>query len=125
MVELESKGDFNKLTTWLGKAKQPLTSDILEKYGSIGVEQLSSSTPVDTGVTANSWTYNVSISEGLAELSFNNTNENKGVKIAILLQYGHGTRNGGWVEGRDYINPALQPIFDELAEDAWKEITKV
>lgn len=125
MVELTSKGDFNRLTTWLGKAKRPITADILERYGALGVEQLAASTPVDTGVTAASWTYSVSISDGIAELSFNNTNENKGIKIAILLQYGHGTRNGGWVEGRDYINPALQPIFDALAEDAWKEITKV
>lgn len=125
MITFESRGDFSNLTSWLEKLKKPFKLDILNKYGKLGVEALARNTPVDTGETASSWEYSISEDHGSYELSFNNTNENKGVKIAILLQYGHGTGTGGWVDGRDYINPAVQPIFDALAEDAWKEITEL
>lgn len=125
IMTFESKHDFSKLKHWLEKSKNPELMDILNKYGELGVEALRQATPEDTGKTASCWTYSVDISTGRAKLSFDNTNENNGVKIAILLQYGHGTRNGGWVEGQDYINPALKPIFDELEHNAWEEIKKL
>ena len=124
MITFESKGDFSNLTKFLEKLKRPFKLDILNKYGKLGVEALAAATPRDTGKTAESWDYTIDESDGRTELSFTNSNVNKHVNIAIILQYGHGTRNGGWVEGRDYINPAVQPIFDALAEEAWKEITK-
>lgn len=124
MITFESKGDFSNLTKFLEKLKRPFKLDILNKYGKLGVEALAAATPRDTGKTAESWDYTIEESNGRTELSFTNSNVNKYVNIAIILQYGHGTRNGGWVEGRDYINPAVQPIFDALAEEAWKEITK-
>ena len=86
---------------------------------------LASATPVDTGLTANSWRYEIVNKKGVVEISFNNSNIQNGVPIAIILQYGHGTRNGGWVQGRDYINPAIQPIFDRIANDMWREVTKL
>ncbi len=126
MIKLEQHGDFSKLSRYLEKAKHALRLGILDKYGRRGVEALSSATPVESGLTASSWYYEVK-TDGYRSwtLSFWNSNVNDGVPIAIILQYGHGTRNGGWVEGRDYINPAIQPIFDELVDDAWKEVTKV
>ena len=86
---------------------------------------LASATPTETGKTASSWFYEISHNKGSATITFSNSNINKGVPIAIILQYGHGTGTGGWVEGRDYINPAIQPIFDKIANEAWKEVTKV
>lgn len=125
MIKFTSKGDFSNLTKWLEKVKRPLKMDILNKYGKLGVEALASNTPVDSGKTADSWSYDITMSDGSAELSFTNSNINKGVNIAIILQYGHGTGTGGWVQGRDYINPAVKPIFDDLAKAAWKEISTV
>ena len=86
---------------------------------------LASATPRDTGKTANSWNYEIKQEKGSVSISFYNTNIQNGVPIAIILQYGHGTRNGGWVQGRDYINPAIQPIFDEIVKSAWKEVTSL
>lgn len=126
MIKLEQHGDFSKLSRYLEKVKHALRISILDKYGKRGVEALSSATPVDSGLTASSWYYEIKADGSRSwTLSFWNSNVNEGVPIAIILQYGHGTRNGGWVEGRDYINPAIQPIFDELVDDAWKEVTKV
>lgn len=124
MIQFKQKGDFKKLTSWMEKTKNSVNKSILDKYGKLGVEALKSATPVDSGTTASSWYYRVEIHSGLATLSFLNSNTNKGVPIAIILQYGHGTGTGGWVEGRDYINPALRPIFDQIAEEAWKEVAK-
>ena len=98
---------------------------LLERYGEEGVAALSSATPVDTGLTASSWYYKIENHETSTSLVFCNSNIQNGVPIAIILQYGHGTRNGGWVEGRDYINPVVQPMFDKLASDAWREVTKL
>lgn len=126
MIKLEQHGDFSKLSRYLEKVKHVLRIGILDKYGKRGVEALSSATPVDSGLTASSWYYEIKTDGSKSwTLSFWNSNVNEGVPIAIILQYGHGTRNGGWVEGRDYINPAIQPIFDELVDDAWKEVAKV
>ena len=125
MIKVNQKGDFSKLTTYLVNLKKSVTPRMLEQYGKAGVAALAAATPVDTGLTASSWYYKIEIKDGIATISFNNSNIQNGVPIAIILQYGHGTRNGGWVEGRDYINPALQPIFDKLAKDAWREVTKL
>jgi hypothetical protein len=124
MIKFKQKGDFSKLVTFMEKAKGSLKRVDLERYGREGVAALASATPVDTGLTANSWDYKITKTEGRASLSFYNTNIQNGVPIAIILQYGHGTANGGWVEGRDYINPAIRPVFDKLAKNAWEEVTK-
>lgn len=124
MIIIKQKGDFSKITGFLEKARSVAHAGILDKYGKEGVEALKAATPVDTGLTADSWYYKVTYGDGSATLEFHNSNVNKGVPIAIVLQYGHGTGTGGWVEGRDYINPAIQPIFDKLVEEAWKEVTK-
>lgn len=124
MITINHYGDFKKLTNFLEKMKRMFDVSMLDKYGREGVAALSAATPVDSGKTASSWTYEIKdIKDGVA-LTFNNTNIQNGVSIAIILQYGHGTRNGGWVEGRDYINPAIQPVFDELANEAWKEVIR-
>lgn len=125
MITFKQKGDFLKVTAYLNKLKSKKFMQILERYGSVGVAALESATPVDTGVTASSWYYKIENQNGSVSLSFFNSNINKGVPIAIILQYGHGTRNGGWVEGRDYINPALQPVFDKLSKDLWEEVKHV
>ena len=123
MITFEQKGDFSKTVNFLEKAKSAINMSSIDKYGRAVVNALASATPVDSGLTAASWDYKVEYSKGSASISFYNTNVNKGVPIAIVLQYGHGTRTGGWVEGRDYINPAIQPIFDQIVESVWKEVT--
>ena len=125
MISFSHKGDFSKLTSYFEKAKKAARLSILDKYGREGVTALAAATPVDSGLTAASWSYEIVHKQGSASIVFNNSNIQNGVPIAIILQYGHGTRNGGWVQGRDYINPAIQPIFDGIAESAWKEVTKL
>lgn len=125
MITFEQKGDFSKLTRYLERVKKGIRISDLDKYGQQGVQALAAATPVDSGKTANSWKYEIINGSDSIRIIFSNTNINNGVPIAIILQYGHGTRNGGWVEGRDYINPAIQPIFDTIANSAWKEVTKV
>lgn len=125
MISFRQKGDFSKLTTFLEKAKEVVNIGDLDKYGKAGVAALSSATPVKTGKTANSWYYKIENKKDMVSITFNNSNVQNGVPIAIILQYGHGTRNGGWVEGRDYINPAIQPIFDEIANKAWEEVKSI
>nr|DAM96986.1 MAG TPA: type I neck protein [Caudoviricetes sp.] len=125
MISFRHKGDFSKLTRFLERAKEAVRLGCLDKYGREGVVALASATPVDSGVTANSWYYKIENKRGSATITFYNSNSQNGVPIAIILQYGHGTRNGGWVQGRDYINPAIQPIFNKLADEAWREVTKI
>jgi hypothetical protein len=124
-IVLTSKGEFNNITKYLNKVRSLHIEKVLDSYGKKGVEALSAATPVDTGLTAASWGYSIQTGPAGASITFTNSNVNKGVNIAIILQYGHGTGTGGWVEGRDYINPAIQPIFDELVEKVWKEVTSV
>lgn len=124
MIRFRQKGDFSKATGFLEKAKHVVRQGLLDRYGLEGVKALRSATPTDTGLTASSWYYKIVNRSGFAKITFCNSNIQNGVPIAILLQYGHGTRNGGWVEGRDYINPAIRPIFDKLANDAWEEVRK-
>lgn len=124
MISFRQKGDFSKTMGFLERAKESVKLGTLDRYGREGVVALSSATPVDTGLTARSWYYKIERDKNTATISFFNSNIQNGVPIAIVLQYGHGTRNGGWVQGRDYINPAIQPIFDKIANTAWKEVTK-
>lgn len=126
MITVKHKGDFAKTTRYLKRVKGVAANlGDLEKFGKAGVSALASATPVRTGATANSWNYKIERTKGKVAISFYNSNIQNGIPIAIILQYGHGTRNGGWVQGRDYINPAIQPIFDQITEQAWKEVTKL
>ena len=124
MISFRQKGNFSKTYRFLEKAREVVHLGDLDKYGRQGVAALMSATPVDSGKTANSWYYKIENHIGSASIAFYNSNIQNGVPIAIILQYGHGTRNGGWVQGRDYINPAIQPIFDRMANDLWKEVTE-
>lgn len=125
MITFKQKGDFSKLTSYLERVKKGVKLSTLDKYGREGVAALAAATPVDSGLTANSWYYEIESNNGSAKISFHNSNIQNGCPIAIILQLGHGTGTGGWVQGRDYINPAIQPIFDKIAETAWREVTKV
>lgn len=125
MITFRQKGDFSKLSSFLEKSKEIVRLGDLDRYGREGVAALASATPVDSGLTADSWSYEIIRKQGSVSIKFNNSNIQNGVPIAVILQYGHGTRNGGWVTGRDYINPAVQPIFDRIVNDAWREVTKL
>lgn len=123
MVTLSSKGNWNKTYAFLERCRKFVNSSVLDKYGKEGVEALSNATPVDTGLTASSWYYTTSSNERSSKITFWNSNIQNGVPIAIILQYGHGTINGGYVQGRDYINPAIRPIFDKILDNLWEEVT--
>lgn len=125
MITFRQKGDFSKLTRYFEKMKEAARLGVLDKYGREGVAALSSATPTETGKTAGSWKYEIERQNGSVAIVYSNTNVNKGVNIAIILQYGHGTGTRGWVQGRDYINPAIQPVFDRIADAAWKEVTSI
>ena len=125
MISFRQKGDFSKLNKYFEKLRETAKIGVLDKYGRAGVAALASATPTETGLTASSWYYEIKRQNGSVSIEFKNSNVNKGVPIAIILQYGHGTGTGGWVEGRDYINPAILPIFDQLTADAWKEVTSL
>lgn len=125
MIHINQRGSFSKTEKFLKKSFGRNYLDVLEKYARQGVSALSASTPLDSGLTAVSWSYEIIQEDGKISIIWKNSNINKGVNIAIILQYGHATRNGGYVSGRDYINPALQPIFDKMADAAWKEVTRI
>jgi hypothetical protein len=125
MITFRHKGNFSKLSRYLERAKEAARVGILDRYGRAGVSALASATPTDTGLTASSWYYTIERTASSAKIVFHNSNIQNGVPIAVILQYGHGTGTGGWVEGRDYINPAIQPIFDDIAKNAWREVTKL
>ena len=124
MIKFANQGNFSNTNKFFEKMLTVAKTDFLEKYGQEGVKALSAATPTDTGDTANSWGYEIKRTNKGATISWFNTNVENGVNVAIIIQYGHGTRNGGWVEGRDYINPAMRSIFDAIAESAWKEVTQ-
>lgn len=123
MISFKQKGDFSKTEKFLKKSLGRDYRSVLERYARQGVAALSAATPVDTGLTASSWSYEIIQNDSGISVEWHNTNINRGVNIALILQYGHGTRNGGYVVGRDYINPALRPIFDDMANAAWREVT--
>lgn len=124
-ITFKQTGDFTKLNHYLEKTKNAVKLSALDKYGQEGVLALSAATPVDTGLTAKSWHYEIEYSNESVSISFLNSNIQNGVPIAVILQYGHATKNGGWVQGRDYINPAIQPVFDKIAKYAWEEVKEL
>lgn len=125
MITFRQKGDFSKASRYFERLKEAAKLGVLDKYGREGVAALASATPTETGLTASSWTYEIERKGNSVSIVYKNSNINKGVPIAVILQYGHGTGTGGWVQGRDYINPAIQPVFDRIADEAWKEVTKI
>lgn len=125
MIYIRHKGGFNRVEKWFNKLMSEEYFAVLYKYAEKGLASLSANTPVDTGKTAASWVYEIEMNPEVTKIIYSNTNVNKGVNIAIILQYGHGTGTGGYVAGRDYINPALQPVFDEMVEELCKEVTSV
>lgn len=124
MIVVKHSGNFDKTEKFLKKMSKGDIFKSLDRYGQKGVSALAAATPRDSGKTASSWSYEVQMGSGSYSIIWSNNNTNKGVNIAVILQYGHGTRNGGFVQGRDYINPAMRPIFDQIAEEAWKEVTR-
>lgn len=124
MISFRHSGDFKKTEAFFKRASNIENLSGLERYALEGVAALALATPKKTGITASSWDYEIKRSNGQISIYWTNDNVNKGVNIAVILQYGHGTRNGGYVVGRDYINPAIRPVFDKIAESAWKEVTK-
>lgn len=122
MIKFKQKGDFRKLTNYFEQIKETMNLGILDKYGQKGVEALKSVTPVRTGLTRDSWYYKIEHNRDSVSIRFLNSNIQNGQNIAIILDTGHGTRGGGWVAGLHYIEPTIQPIFEELAEESWKEI---
>ena len=125
MITIRQKGDFSKLDNFFERCKEVIKMSELDKYGRAGVKALASATPRDSGKTAESWRYDIVRKDNSISINFSNSNvTDQGVPIAILLQMGHGTGNGGYVKGIDYINPALRPIFREMADEAWREVTK-
>ena len=123
MIKIVQKGNLNATKTFLTNASKMKIRDILERYAKEGVRALSEATPVNTGKTSDSWDYELQKTKNGYSIYWTNSNINNGVPIAVILQYGHGTNGGGYVQGVDYINPALKPIFDKLADNAWKEVT--
>ena len=124
MISVKCTGDFNKTNEFLLNASKFNIKDVLNKYGKEGVNALASATPKDTGYTANAWDYTIQTGKGATSITWTNSNVEGGVPIVILLQYGHGTRNGGYVSGVDFINPAIKSTMERIANEAWKEVTK-
>ena len=122
VISVTTRGDFKKTEGFLHRIVQKHYRNKLDHYGALGVQALSAATPRDTGTTAESWSYEIAEEDGKLAIWWRNSNRNNNVLIAILLQYGHGTRTGGYVEGIDYINPALKPIFQQMANEVWKEV---
>lgn len=123
MITFKHRGNFDNTERFFKRAQKMDFYKNLEKYARAGVAALASATPVDTGLTAASWDYEIRKEKNKVSIYWTNSNIQNGVPIAVILQYGHGTNNGGYVQGRDYINPAIQPIFDQIAKSAWKEVT--
>lgn len=123
-IEVRVTGDFSKTTSFLNRLQNKDYMSIIKEYAERGVDILRSATPVDTGRTADSWYYEITQDHNQTTINWCNSNVNEGVYIAAIIQYGHGTGTGGYVQGIDYINPALRPVFDALANECWKEVTK-
>ena len=122
MIQFKQRGDFSKLDNFFKRASNVINMKTIRNYCEEGIRALEKATPKDTGLTSKSWSYEITQNNGLITIYFLNSNVNKGIPIAIILQYGHATRNGGWVEGIDYINPAIKPIFEKIADDSWDYI---
>jgi hypothetical protein len=125
MITINHKGNFNKTEKFFKGVVTPDYMGVLEKYAREGVTALASATPIDSGETRNSWDFKIDVTNNSTIITWTNSHVDDGVPIAIILQYGHATRNGGYVQGQDYINPALKPIFDKMVRDVWREVTKL
>jgi len=124
-ITFKHKGNFSNTERFLNHAQRLNAMRILEKYGPIGVSALSSATPKDTGLTASSWNYFTSVDKFGCSISWTNSNFENGAPVAILIQYGHGTQYGGYIQGIDYINPAMKPIFEKIVQDLYEEVSKL
>ena len=122
-VKFEVSGGFTKTERFLNRMKRREYLNVLDEFGRDGVQALRNATPVDSGATAEAWDYEIKRTRNYTEIVWTNSNIHDGVPIAVILQYGHGTGTGGYVQGRDYINPAIRPVFDKIAEKAWKVVT--
>jgi len=125
MITITQKGSFNKTEQYLRRLKDAERLTVLNKYGSLGVNALSNATPLESGLTAASWSFTVVQRPGYYSIRWHNSHVEDGVPIAVILQYGHGTGTGGYVQGRDYIMPAIRPIFDQIVAEAWREVTRI
>lgn len=125
MIKFSQKGNFNRTERYLTRLQKLQIEAILSKYGTIGQNALSNATPRESGETADSWYFTTVVRPGYYSIRWGNSHQKDGVPIAVILQYGHGTGTGGYFEGIDYINPALQPIFEEIAEEVMKEVTRI
>lgn len=123
MIKFSQKGDWSKTNNFFERALNIVHLGKFDKYGEEGVRALAAATPVDTGKTADSWYYKIVRDEYGVKIQWLNSNVNQGIPIAILIQYGHGLQNGAYVQGIDFINPAIKPVFNKIAEEAWKELT--
>lgn len=124
MITIESQGEWKLTRNWFDRMTKLDLALIMNQFGKEGVSALSAATPSRSGLTSKSWNYEVTRKGNNWKITWTNSNVNKGANIAVLIQYGHGTRNGGYVVGRDYINPAIRPVFDKIAQKAWKEVTR-
>lgn len=125
MITFKHKGNFERTDRLLKGAKEKKYLKVLDKYGQEGVAALAAATPTDSGLTAESWDYKIQNGSGGYKIMWTNSNVNDGVPIAIIIQYGHGTGTGGYVQGRDYINPAMRSVFDNIADKAWEEVKRL
>lgn len=124
MIQLTQKGDFGGIEAFLKRPVKPTLKKYLEKYAKAGLDALKAATPKDTGLTSESWYYEIVCEKDRSEIRYCNSNIQNGVPIAVILQNGHATGNGGWVQGIDYIDPAIRPIFEKIAKEAWEEVSK-
>lgn len=123
MLSITHSGSFSKTESFLKSMSKLNVLSILNKYGMEGVSALSRATPVSSGIAASSWSYQANVSGSGYSITWSNTNVENGFPVAIMLQYGYGTGTGGYVQGRDYINPAIRPIFDKIADEVWRVVT--
>lgn len=124
-IGVQLKGSFKHTENFFERNKKRNLARKLNNYGMVGAAALAANTPIDTGLTAESWNYEIKESNGRIQLIWTNSNSSQGIPIVVLIQYGHATRNGGYVQGRDFINPAIQPVFDAIANDIWEEVCRL
>lgn len=124
MISVSSTGSFKNIDSFLSRMARKEMFENLERFGRMGVDALANATPVDSGLTASSWRYEIIRKRGSYSIVWNNTNVVNGIPVAILIQYGHGTGTGGWVEGRDFINPVIRPLFDQIANEVWEKVRR-
>lgn len=125
MITITEKGSFSRTERWLSRLKEHRRFAILNKYGALGQNALSNATPIDSGLAASSWSYSIVQRPGYYSIRWHNSDVENGFPVAVMIQYGHGTGTGGWVQGRDYIMPAIRPIFDQIVNEAMKEVNQV